>query len=125
MRRSLLKLVLGMVVALMPMTTLMAEIAPREKARIEALIADVGSLGEAKFIRNGSSHDPATAVKFLRGKWNAKTTEISTAEEFIAKAATISATTGQPYLIRMKDGTEKKCADYMNEKLKQIDAAAK
>ena len=41
-----------------------------EQQKIEALIKHVGDLKDAKFVRNGSTYEPATAVRFLRGKWN-------------------------------------------------------
>ena len=37
-----------------------------EKQKIEALIRQVGDLKEAKFVRNGSTYEPATAVRFMR-----------------------------------------------------------
>lgn len=42
-----------------------------EKQKIEALIKQVGDLKDAKFVRNGWTYEPATAVRFLRGKWEA------------------------------------------------------
>ena len=89
-----------------------------EKARIEGLIRHVESLADAKFIRNGKSYDAGNAAKFLRGKWEANEKQIKTAEDFIAKAASVSSTSGKPYLIRFKDGREVKCGDYLKERLK-------
>src|SRR5215203_4123166 len=71
-----------------------------EKQKIDALIEHVGELKDAKFIRNGSSYEPATAVRFLRGKWNANKAEVKTARDFIDKVATKSGTSGKPYLMR-------------------------
>ena len=90
-----------------------------EKSRIEALISHIENLEDAKFIRNGSEHDSKNAAKFLRGKWEAKRKEIKTAEDFIDKAASVSGTTGKPYLIRFKDGREVKCGEYLKEQLKK------
>ena len=42
-----------------------------EKQKIELLIKRVGDLKDAKFVRDGSTYEPATAVRFLRGKWDA------------------------------------------------------
>ncbi len=103
-------------------TVFAADIAPAEKAKIEALIANVGALADAKFVRNGSTYDAKTAATFLRRKWGANEGEIKTAADFIAKAATGSGTTGKPYLIQMKDGTEVKCADYLTAELKKLEA---
>lgn len=88
-----------------------------EKARIEALIQLVENLKDAKFVRNGSEYDSKNAAKFLRGKWEAKAKEIKTAEDFIEKAASVSGTTGKPYLIRFVGGREVKCGEYLKEQL--------
>jgi hypothetical protein len=90
-----------------------------EKSRIEALISHIENLKDAQFIRNGESYDSKNAAKFLRGKWEAKAKEIKTAEDFIDKAATVSGTTGKPYLIKFNDGREVKCGEYLKEQLKK------
>ena len=38
-----------------------------ERQKIESLIKQVGGINDAKFIRNGSTYEVATAVRFLRG----------------------------------------------------------
>ena len=98
---------------------------PVEKEKIEALIAHLENLTGAIFIRNGTDYDARTAAKFLRGKWKSNDKEIKTAADFIAKAATASGTTGKPYVIRLKDGTETPCATYLTARLKKLEAAAK
>ncbi len=90
-----------------------------EKSRIEGLISHVENLKDAKFIRNGSSYGAQDAAKFLRGKWQSKDQEIKTAVDFIDKVATVSSTTGKPYLIRFSDGHEVKCGDYLKAELKK------
>ena len=90
-----------------------------EKGKIEALISHIENLKDAKFIRNGSSYDSKNAAKFLRGKWEAKAKEIKTAGDFIDKAATVSGTTGKPYLIKFNDGREVKCGEYLKGELKK------
>jgi hypothetical protein len=96
--------------------------AAAEKAKIEALIAHLGGLKGATFIRNDSGYDSKTAAKFLRRKWEANEKEIKTAADFIAKAATKSSTTGKPYMIRI-DGVDMPCADYLKAQLKKLDSA--
>jgi len=96
-----------------------------EKQKIEALIAKVEGLQNARFIRNGSHYDAKSAAKFLRGKWSANEKEISTAKDFIAKAGTGSSTSGKPYLIRFKHGRETACAEYLKAELGKLDAADK
>src|SRR5882724_1736928 len=58
-----------------------------EKQKIEALIKQVGDLKEAKFIRNGSTYEVASAVRFLHGKWDANAAEVKSARDFIDKVA--------------------------------------
>lgn len=96
-----------------------------EKQKIEALLAKVEGLSEAKFIRNGSDYDAKTAAKFLRGKWSRSGDEIQTAKDFIAKAGTGSSTSGKPYLIRMKDGKEVTCAEFLNQELRKLEGEKK
>src|SRR4029077_13439418 len=110
------------------MATLFAAILPRfapaqsapipEKQKIEALIKQVGDLKDAKFVRNGWTYEPATAVRFLRGKWEANDAEVKTARDFIDKVASAS---GKPYLIRFKDGREIKSQEFLLAELKKIE----
>jgi glycerophosphoryl diester phosphodiesterase len=93
-----------------------------ETEKIEALIRHVEGLDGAKFIRNGTAYDATTAVRFLRGKWDNEKAHIKTASDFIERVATKSSTTGRPYLIRLQDGTEKPCGDYLAGQLARIDA---
>jgi len=95
-----------------------------EKQKIEALIKQVGDLKDAKFVRNGSTHDVATAVRFLRGKWEANDSEVKTARDFIEKVASFSGTSGKPYLIRFKDGTEVKSKDILLSMLEKIEKSS-
>lgn len=95
---------------------------PAEKQKIEALIKQVSSLKEAKFVRNGSVYEPATAVRFLRGKWEANDAQVTTARDFIDKVASGSGTSGKPYLIRFKDGRELQSRDFLLAELKKLES---
>ena len=86
-------------------------------AKINSLISHVESLTDATFIRNGKEYTSSNAARFLRGKWDANKKDVRTPEDFIAKVATKSSTTGKPYLIRFKDGKETPCADYLRSRL--------
>jgi hypothetical protein len=92
-----------------------------EKKKIETLIRQVGELQDAKFIRNGSSYEVATAIRFLRGKWQANDAQVKTARDFIEKVASASGTSGKPYLIRFKDGREVRSHDFLLVELKKIE----
>ena len=92
-----------------------------EKQKIEALIKQIGALKDAKFIRNGSTYEPATAVRFLRGKWDANASGVESARDFIDKIASMSGTSGKPYLIRFKDGKEIHSREFLLGELKKIE----
>ena len=91
-----------------------------EEAKIEALITYVENLKDVTFIRNGSDYDAKSAAKFLRAKVKAHSDDAKTATEFIAKLATGSSTTGKPYVLRYKDGSEKPCAEVLTAQLKTL-----
>jgi hypothetical protein len=95
-----------------------------EKEKIEALIKHVEGMKDAKFVRNDQEYDAKTAAKFLRAKWEASAAEVKTAKDFIEKVASVSSTTGKPYLIRSKDGKEMKSGDYLLAELKKLEKSA-
>jgi hypothetical protein len=118
--RNFLRVVLAFVLSLAAVLPSHAAPAPEEKARIESLISHIENLKDATFIRNGRDYDAKSAAKFLRGKWESKEKEILTASDFIAKAASVSGTTGKPYVIRFKDGRQVKCGEYLAAELKKL-----
>ncbi|MBI2532896.1 MAG: DUF5329 family protein [Deltaproteobacteria bacterium] len=95
-----------------------------ERQKIEALIKHVGELKDAQFIRNGSSYEVSTAVRFLRGKWEANVSSVKTARDFIDKVASFSGTSGKPYLIRFKDGSEIKSQEFLQAELRKLEKTA-
>ena len=98
-------------------------ISPGEKQKIEALLKYVGEMKDTKFLRNGSTYDPKTAATFLRRKWAANASAVKTAREFIDKIATVSGTSGKPYLIRFKDGSEAKTGDVLLAALQKFETS--
>jgi hypothetical protein len=94
-----------------------------ERDKIEALIRHVEAMEGAVFVRNGTDHDARTAGRFLRGKWDDRATEVKTARDFIDKIASVSSKTREPYLIRLKDGTEVKSGAYLAGELERIERA--
>jgi N-methylhydantoinase B/oxoprolinase/acetone carboxylase alpha subunit len=94
---------------------------PTEKERIEALIEHVKGIDGAKFIRNGKEYDGGSAARFLRYKWDDLSAQVKTAADFIDKIASYSATSGQVYMIRFKDGMQVKSGDYLRGVLKKLD----
>lgn len=98
---------------------------PTETARIEALIAAVGKLRGATFIRNGSEHTAAEAASHLRLKWKNAGKRVRTAEDFIRYCASESSMSGRKYRIRFADGREVDSADFFYAELHRFDAAAR
>lgn len=94
-----------------------------EQQKIGALIAHIEGLEGATFFRNGREYDAETAAQFLRGKWQARESEIRTARDFVEDVATASSTTGRPYLIRLHDGTETRSGEYLLSQLKVLEKA--
>jgi hypothetical protein len=90
----------------LPTSAQAAQLPTAEQAKIERLIEAVQRLGDAAFIRNGVSYSAATAVRFLRGKWQTRRGKVLSAEDFIDQVASCSSTTGQPYYIRFGDGRQ-------------------
>ena len=106
----------------LPVCLTAAEKTLTEAEKIEALIKHLGGLKDATFIRNGSDYDAKTAATFLHRKWQAQEKNIKTAADFIDKVASISSTSGKPYVIRFKGAREVKSGDYLKEQLKKLDA---
>ena len=96
-----------------------------EDQKIESLIKIVAELKDAVFIRNGKEHSAKAAAEHLRKKWDYARKEVKTARDFIDKIASKSHTTGQPYLIRFKDGREVKSGDFLSDRLKEIEKTTK
>jgi uncharacterized protein DUF5329 len=122
-RRRLFWLLLGLFLPLAAEAPFHAEsLASGEKQKIEAIIKAVSDLKDARFIRNGSAYDVSTAVRFLRGKWEANDADIKTARDFIDRVASVSGTSGKPYLIRFRDGREIKSRDFLLAQLEKLDS---
>jgi hypothetical protein len=118
---ALVKKPLVVLVALLFAAAAVADTLPAsERAKIETLIASVEKLPGATFVRNGKAYKPATAAKFLRGKWDDRAGDIRTADDFIVKVASKSSTTGRPYLVRFRDGREVPTADFFRAELAKL-----
>jgi hypothetical protein len=123
MVRNVIKLTGLLLVLVVAPSFLQAQTLPAtENQKIEALIKHVGDLKDAKFIRNGSTYETSSAVRFLRGKWNANKAEVITARDFIDKVASMSGTSGKPYFIRFNDGKEIKSSEFLLAELKKIES---
>lgn len=87
-----------------------------ERARIEKLIAAVSSSGVV-FIRNGTEHTSSEAADHLRTKWSRAGDRVKTADEFIDVLGSRSSQTGEPYRVRLPDGTERDAGPWLRELL--------
>jgi hypothetical protein len=88
-----------------------------ELARIEGLLDAIAQMRELKFVRSGTAYDAATAVRFLRAKWDRYRAKVSSAEDFIREIATKSETTGERYRVRGADGKEEDSAAFLGRVL--------
>jgi hypothetical protein len=100
-----------------------SQLPERERVMIEALITKLETLTGTQFVRNGKAYSPATAGKFLRGKWKDRVDEVRSADDFIEKVATRSSTTGRPYLVRYSDKREITTAEFLRAQLERMRAA--
>jgi hypothetical protein len=114
-------LVLGAVLLAISVTE--AASAPaNETKKIETLIKQVNELKDAKFVRNGSTYTSRHAATFLRRKWQANDAGVKTARDFIDKVASVSGTSGKPYLIRFDDGKEIPSRDFLLAQLQRLES---
>ena len=95
---------------------------PLEQAHIDKLIRHVELQKGLVFIRNGSKYSCEQAAKFLRGKMESRGEDVSSARDFIERIATRSSMSGEPYLIRLADGTMMAAGHYLHDQLKRIES---
>ncbi|MBI4559248.1 MAG: DUF5329 family protein [Candidatus Hydrogenedentes bacterium] len=75
-----------------------------EITKIKSLLQTVERSG-VTFVRNDQAHSGTEATEHLRMKWNGAQDQIKTVEQFIDHVASESSTTGQPYAVRLRDGS--------------------
>ncbi len=90
------------------------------KERIDSLLKAVEK-SDAKFVRNGDEHSGKEAAEHMRRKYDHFKKEIKTTDDFIAKCASKSETSGKPYMIKTADGTTMKSEDWMKARLAELD----
>ena len=76
---------------------------------------------DATFVRKDKTHDATTAAEFLQRKWTNEG-EVATVKDFIEKIASKSLASGNPYLIRFKDGREVQSGEYIRAELPKLEA---
>jgi hypothetical protein len=96
-----------------------------DKARAESLektidyLLDYVAKSDVTFVRNGQTHTPPQAVDHIKAKYEHFKKEIKTPEDFIRLSASKSLLTGQPYLVRTKDGKEMHLDAWLTDALKK------
>lgn len=91
-----------------------------EKQKIERLIDYVRHLKGAKFIRNGSEHNPQEAADHLQAKYLKHAARIQTAEVFINELASKSSASGEVYKIKLADGNVVPAGQVLKQELDRI-----
>lgn len=92
-----------------------------QPSEIERLLARLGS-SSCEFYRNGTWHGAAEARAHLQKKYDylARRGLVTGAEEFIAKGATGSSVSGQPYLVRCAGRAAQPSAAWLERELKAL-----
>jgi len=92
-----------------------------EQAKIRYLF---GLTLESKYLfdRNGQVYNSEKTVRHLRRKYTHRINRILTAQEFIDEVASISNTSGKPYLVVPGDGLAYQSRDVLNYELKRLEA---
>lgn len=102
-------------------TILNIQAQPTENEKIDLLIKYVKNSKDIVFIRNGDEHSAKDAAKHLQRKRDWIGDDITTAREFIEKAATKSSFSGKYYTVRLKSGKTIRNADFLLQRLKEIE----
>jgi len=76
-----------------------------EVEKIEWLIAEIESMDQVEFIRNGKEYSSKDAARHMRLKWEEAGKLIRTVDDFVDICASRSWLSGKPYLIRYPDGS--------------------
>lgn len=90
------------------------------RKEVDALLAFVESSG-CQFVRNGSEHSPADARKHLQKKLDYLDDKglVDSPEDFIARAATESSMSGEPYQVNCQ-GQLQPSAGWLNHELDRL-----
>jgi hypothetical protein len=101
-----------------------AQLSPVARQEIDGLLRAVGSSG-CEFLRGGTAYNAAKAQDHLQQKFDYldARTQLQSAEDFIAKAATRSSMTGEAYAIRCTGAAAQPSEDWMRARLKALRAA--
>jgi hypothetical protein len=112
--------IIGVIAVILAATVIAEDGRPRENTdeTIEYLLTFVAK-SDCTFIRNGQSYAGKPASMHMRDKRRYFKDQIMTPEDFIRLAATKSVQTGQPYMVRTKEGKELRCDEWMKKVLRE------
>jgi len=98
---------------------------PSSRAEIAALLAALGDSG-CRFERNGEWHDASAARAHLQRKLDQllKRDAVTTAEEFIERAASRSSISGDAYHVKCGDAAPVASGEWLSARLAALRAAA-
>jgi hypothetical protein len=119
MRRTLLFILLALLASTAPANPL----PPETRAEVTALLAALGS-SDCEFYRNGSWYAGSKAASHLQRKLDylEKRDLLTTADSFIALAATKSSMSGKPYQVRCPGEAAVPSSEWLGTQLEQIRA---
>lgn len=92
-----------------------------ESEKVDKLIQCVRSMKDATFIRNGSEYSCQQAADHLQSKWEKHKDKIHSAQAFIVELASKSGMSGEPYLIKFKDGSQYQTNAILSKELKRLE----
>ncbi len=90
-----------------------------EEQKINHLIIYIGGL-DAVFIRNNTEHSAKEAMEHLKRKRQRAGKRVKTVDDFITLLASRSSISGNPYIIRFKNGKEFRCEMVLRLELKKL-----
>lgn len=98
-----------------------AQLPPAARQEIDALLRAVGSSG-CEFMRGGTAYSATKAHEHLLQKFEYldARSQLKSAEDFIAKAATRSSMTGEPYGIRCSGANQQPSDVWLQARLKAL-----
>ncbi|MBX3164192.1 MAG: DUF5329 family protein [Bacteroidetes bacterium] len=92
-----------------------------ENQKIDKLILYIRNMKDVVFVRNGTDYKSGEAADHLQRKRKSVGDKIKTAEDFISKVASKSSVSGQPYMIKTKDGKAITCESLLRAELLRLE----
>ena len=90
-----------------------------EAEKIDALLVDVETRSDLRFLRLGSVHSSHEAARMLRLKLRFAGSRIRTVDDFIQYIATATAS-GHPYFVLYPDGRRVASAEFLRGELRRL-----